>query len=124
MYALDHLQDAFSSYGLPHQEGAKASGCGGNEPAYYCPWNMDGPFESTVSPPYGGRSNDTDQGLDRSIGGNSDKFGLGSSNTSSGFGALDDLVSKIVEDDQSLFGSFNGMVDGRNEQHDMNGFDR
>ena len=58
----------------------------------------------------------------------SDKFGLNSSSSSAGFGALDDLVSKILEDDQSLF-AYNGLTDNSHDTRsrsssDVFSFDR
>ncbi len=62
------------------------------------------------------------QGLDKSS--SSDRFGLNSSTSSTGLGGLDDLVSKIVEDDdQSLF-AYNGLSDNVGSRSDVYSFDR
>ena len=125
MSSVDQLQDALDSMGLTSIESSRAGGAGGEDPSpFYYPWNLEPPLDSTLSLSPG--RGDFDSGLDRSL--NSDKFGLNSSTASSGFGALDDLVSKILEDDQSLFGSYNGLGDSSHDRrngasHDMFNYD-
>jgi len=84
--------------------------------SFYSTWSLDTTLDKQVSSAGDilsnfGRSfpNLDSQALDKSA--SSDKFGLNSSNSSTGFGGLDEFVSKILEDDQSIF-NHNGLYSG------------
>ena len=77
-----------------------------NSTNFYNPWSVDAIATELSRMKAGGvdildQDNQPTSGLEKST--SSDKYGLNSSTSSGGF-ALDDLVTKILDDDPALFG--------------------